>query len=122
MVRNCRVCGVEFNPKPHQIKRGDFACLKCRAEIQRQYAAKHKAQVAHTQAAYGRRTKKQQAARNRVHEAICDGRLIPQPCSVCGAAAEAHHPDYALPLYVIWPCKLHHEQVHHEPAIAKGKA
>lgn len=25
---------------------------------------------------------------------------------------EAHHPDYAKPLRVIWLCKVHHENVH----------
>jgi hypothetical protein len=41
-----------------------------------------------------------------------------QPCAICGnAKAEAHHPDYDLPLSVIWLCRPHH-RAHH--ATVKG--
>jgi hypothetical protein len=45
--------------------------------------------------------------------AIKLGKLIPQPCFVCGAAkVEGHHPDYSAPLDVVWLCKKHHVEVH----------
>lgn len=48
-----------------------------------------------------------------VSNAIKLGKLIPQPCFVCGAAkAEAHHADYSLPLAVTWLCKKHHVETH----------
>jgi hypothetical protein len=34
-------------------------------------------------------------AQHAVNNAIRDGRLIKQPCFVCGSNAHAHHPDYA---------------------------
>jgi hypothetical protein len=41
------------------------------------------------------------------------GRLIPQPCAVCGSnKAEKHHPDYSKPLLVVWLCYFHHQQLH----------
>ena len=52
------------------------------------------------------------AAQTKVSNAIRDGRLIPMPCWVCGAKAEAHHPDYASPLDVVWLCRPHHMQTH----------
>ena len=52
-------------------------------------------------------------ARNAVANAVRDGRLIPQPCEVCGDLnAEAHHDDYLRPLSVQWLCFTHH-RMHH---------
>lgn len=48
-----------------------------------------------------------------VSNAIKLGKLMPQPCFVCGAAkSEAHHADYSLPLAVTWLCKKHHVETH----------
>ena len=52
-------------------------------------------------------------ARWTVHNAIRDGRLLRQPCEVCGAVkVEAHHDDYSKPLDVRWLCRKHHAMVH----------
>lgn len=40
------------------------------------------------------------------------GELTPQPCEVCNARAEAHHPDYDRPEVVRWLCRRHHVQLH----------
>jgi len=55
-------------------------------------------------------------AHTTVNNALRDGRLIRQPCWVCGKQAQAHHPDYDRPLDVVWLCSLHHKQAH---ALAK---
>jgi hypothetical protein len=44
--------------------------------------------------------------------AIRDGRLVREPCEVCGARAQAHHDDYAKPLEVRWLCPMHHAEWH----------
>jgi len=45
--------------------------------------------------------------------AIRDGRLIKQPCEVCGETlVEAHHDDYSKPLDVRWLCRPHHLEHH----------
>lgn len=49
-----------------------------------------------------------------VNNAIRDGRLDRQPCFVCGATAQAHHPDYSAPLAVSWLCAKHHALLHKE--------
>lgn len=50
---------------------------------------------------------------NILHHAINQGKIVPQPCIVCGKApAEAHHCDYNKPLDVIWLCVEHHHEWH----------
>ena len=48
-----------------------------------------------------------------VLEAIHEGRLVRQPCSVCGRKkAEAHHEDYGKPFEIVWLCRKHHTHRH----------
>lgn len=50
-----------------------------------------------------------------VHRAKKAGRLVSQPCEVCGQQkVDAHHDDYSKPLTVRWLCRLHHRAHHAE--------
>ena len=55
-------------------------------------------------------------AHSLVHRAIKAGKLIPQPCKVCGTDKRvvAHHEDYDRPLEVDWYCNRHHQLRHVE--------
>ena len=54
-----------------------------------------------------------------VGNAIRDGRLIRQPCQVCGEEkSQAHHHDYSKPLDVHWLCRKHHLEEHGKVAYA----
>lgn len=56
---------------------------------------------------------KQRKASRDVTNAVRDGRLIRQPCEVCGAdKVEGHHLDYDKTLEVIWLCPTHHREAH----------
>lgn len=53
-------------------------------------------------------------ARSLTRSALKSGRLVKQPCEVCGAVkVEAHHDDYTQPLVVRWLCVDHHNAAHH---------
>ena len=57
------------------------------------------------------------SAKRKVNSAVKSGKLIkPAVCSrtnwLCGGRIEAHHPDYTLPLHVLWLCKTHHQLEH----------
>lgn len=55
------------------------------------------------------------AARGILNNALRDGRLVRQPCEVCGDEnSEGHHEDYSKPLDVIWYCSKHHAERHVE--------
>jgi hypothetical protein len=51
-------------------------------------------------------------ASNLVAHAVRTGKLVPEPCFVCGEKAQAHHPDYSKPLSVTWLCPEHHKAAH----------
>ena len=55
-------------------------------------------------------------AQSKLRLAVKNGEVIPLLCIICGAKAEAHHPDYSRPLDVMWLCPSHHKQAH---ALAK---
>ena len=63
-------------------------------------------------AEYATNYPKRRAAQAAVRYAVRRGKLIPQPCFICGEKAEAHHPDYDAPLSVVWLCPAHHKQAH----------
>jgi hypothetical protein len=45
--------------------------------------------------------------------AVRDGRIVRQPCEVCGKpGAQGHHDDYSKPLDVRWLCSTHHAEHH----------
>lgn len=52
-------------------------------------------------------------AQNAAYKAIRNGRLVREPCEVCGSEkVEAHHDDYSRPLDVRWFCRGHHMALH----------
>jgi hypothetical protein len=49
-----------------------------------------------------------------VRSAIRRGRLVKEPCTMCGTTerVHAHHKDYAKPLDVTWLCAKCHRRIH----------
>ena len=63
--------------------------------------------------AWAERHKEKRAAHVMVGNAVRDGKLIKQPCEVCGSPyVQAHHDDYAKPLDVRWLCVPCHNAHH----------
>lgn len=53
-------------------------------------------------------------ARNRLRHMVRMGRIIKEPCAICGKEqTEGHHPDYNQPLMVVWLCPDCHRQLHY---------
>lgn len=58
---------------------------------------------------------KKYKAHSAVSNAVRDGKLVRQPCDVCGREdSHAHHCDYDKPLDVVWLCPVHHVEWHQE--------
>ncbi len=59
--------------------------------------------------------KERQAAKNAVKYAIRTGKLVREPCFICGSEESvAHHSSYAkdMRLVVTWLCTPHHNEIH----------
>jgi hypothetical protein len=52
-------------------------------------------------------------AERKMRDARKAGRIVTQPCQVCGAPdVHGHHPDHAQPRHVVWLCPPHHRELH----------
>ena len=138
-MRTCCVCGALFEPsgkgyrcspcrreydRAWRIKRKAEG-KPVRGEMPREYFRAHrKVYYARPEArerrnAHMRAYAKAEANRERflarwkVNRALAKGRLVRQPCEVCGALrVHAHHDDYSKPLDVRWLCRQHHDEHH----------
>ncbi len=62
-------------------------------------------------------------ARQKVYRAKKSGKLLPQPCEICGTKEniQAHHPDYKKPLDVMWLCPDDHRKIEIENRLFSSK-
>lgn len=136
-VKTCTKCGAdkplsEFNRRSLSKDGLRYECKSCHTLVSTQYRDRNidhvrvndcrrnklphrraliKTAVANWSATHPERLR----AKNILQGAVASGRINRQPCFVCGELiTEAHHPDYSMPLDVVWLCKRHHEQVHSE--------
>ncbi len=68
------------------------------------------------------RNPEKRKAHDAVAYAVRSGKLVRQPCEVCGATGRihAHHDDYTKPLEVRWLCRNHHAEKHSTPRIGSS--
>ena len=90
-----------------------------RREKQRKYCLKiagpeQRAQNLRATDAYKKRNPEKHRAHGFVKRALKSGKLVRQPCEVCGSSKKirAHHNDYSQPLEVMWLCNDHHIERH----------
>jgi hypothetical protein len=87
--------------------------LKSIYERERNQRPERKAATRRYQIARRQRSPEKYKAHMAVNNAVRDGRLIRQPCRVCGGKAQGHHEDYSKPLEVEWLCFKHHREIGH---------
>jgi hypothetical protein len=65
---------------------------------------------------YFKNNPRRRRAMHAVNNAVRAGRLVRQPCQVCGSEKwiHAHHENYDKPLDVMWLCPAHHKERHKE--------
>jgi hypothetical protein len=52
-------------------------------------------------------------ARNMTYTWIRRGKIIKEPCCICGDInSVAHHENYSKPKEITWLCREHHKQLH----------
>jgi len=95
--------------RKHYIKNRDSYILKAKIYIKE-----------HPEIAFNglKRRRKEHPEKDRarflVLQAIKKGKIVKQPCEVCGTKImiHAHHKDYRYPLMVKWLCPKHHALQH----------
>lgn len=110
MSKYCNLCrktksAVDFHKqksKPDGLQSGCITCKKSRRKYNKSASLKH---VARYKMLYPKKRK----AHKTIQNAVRAGRVVKQPCLVCGdKKSEAHHCDYNKPLDVDWLCRQHH--------------
>ena len=97
----CKMCGKEFQ-----------VCLSRYKEGARKYCSNQCYSKA-KKAPWWSHPEYMLLAKEMLHKAIREGRIIKQVCLVCHSGeSEAHHQDYLEPLEVMWFCKSHHQLWH----------
>jgi hypothetical protein len=109
-VRNCRQCQQIYQQKRYGVPKLRAKQLKANAV----WRKAHPDALARYAKKLDEERPAQLKARNRIAYLIGRGRLIRQPCEICGGEAEGHHDSYAKPHWdtVRWLCKAHHENWH----------
>lgn len=124
----CKSCCYEVNKKYRTSERGKEVRRKeainarlsgKKQERQKRYEKTEKAKLADKRYEQKRyqspNGKARQAAKNAVKYAIRTGKLVKQPCFICGLEESvAHHSSYArdMRLAVTWLCTPHHNEIH----------
>ncbi len=88
-------------------------CLLCHAAYMREWRKTHP---------MNREQKQKDNARSYANVYQRRGKLLKQPCEVCGnLKSEKHHDDYSKPLEVRWLCRKHHLEHHKRLRTPTGK-
>ena len=111
----CKSCQKKYSQRYYQENREDRIATTERWRekntMTEDYRTGRREYARRYRAANPARTK----AQTRVTTEIHAGRLLPQPCILCGDKGVAHHEDYSKPLEIIWLCITHHMSLHRAP-------
>ena len=90
-------------------------CTPCRREYQSAWRKENPGYFTPYKKAWLEANKDRALARERYRYALRSGKIVRQPCEVCGCEeVEGHHEDYSKPLEVRWLCKAHHLEAHEQ--------
>lgn len=123
----CRPCHRQFEAEKRARRKargqrtgGGAVPREYHQEYQRAYSSRPDVKLARAERARARARnpleRHKHKARWLARRAIASGRLVRQPCEICGETrVDAHHDDYGKPLDVRWLCRPHHV-AHHAKA------
>jgi len=80
---------------------------------QLEWKKKNKDKIKQYEDKYRRKNLKKKAIKENTRRKRVIGLISMESCAICDAPkTECHHPDYALPLYVVHLCKHCHRKIH----------
>ncbi len=136
MERNCKICHVT-KPISEFYRDRDRFLLKCKdcikkinaghylevretrlpkmREIAKDYLKNNRERCAEHVRKQRLKYPEKAKARVKLNNAVTAGKIIRQPCEVCGnPKSHGHHHDYSKPFDVKWLCSIHHAQEHYK--------
>jgi hypothetical protein len=113
MSRACHICKKIVELVPHRAARSDYVCRPCYRQRHTEYMRRKRNSSPQPPRLPADLARTQMLARVQTRLLIRRGKMVRQPCEVCGATpAEAHHDDYGKPRDVRWLCPPHHREHH----------
>src|SRR5690349_10806365 len=101
LLGKCKPC-TRADVRHNRVANGDY--YRVYDSMRYHHDPARKANAIQSFAAASKKRPERKQAADLVWRALRRGEIKPQPCWVCGGAAEAHHPDYSRPLDVAWLC------------------
>ena len=124
----CNACRYEYQKAYRQTEKGKLARKKeavnarlsgKKKERQKRYELTDKSKIVAKRYEKKRcntvEGKARLAAKNAVRYALRVGKIVKQPCFICGEVmSQAHHSSYAedMKLNITWLCVAHHNEIH----------
>jgi hypothetical protein len=119
--RNCNCCGKEYRACTGRLRSGTglYCSCKCANTVNQVGSGNGnwKGGISSDNYKYAKRYRQKNPKAYLAHAAVrrakASGKLIPQPCVVCGSTEklECHHEGYDKPLVVVWMCGKHHRML-----------
>jgi hypothetical protein len=108
-LNKCKSCKKEYQ-KEHRLENVEYYRSY---DKQRQKNRDRQKAIQASSLRWRKRNPDKYKAQTAVGNAVRDGKLVKEPCQVCGdQSVHAHHEDYTKPLDVVWLCPKHHSEKH----------
>ena len=105
---HCKLCTNSTSAKNYSANRAELL------EKSREWAKANRESKRASYAKWKAANPIKKKASDLVNSAIKTGRMVRQPCEICGTTkgVHGHHCDYSKPLDVMWLCPAHHTAWH----------
>lgn len=106
------LCYKYFSKKANEL-RSYYYCRDCNKDRRNKYNSVNRDVLNKNVTKSNLKYPEKKYAREQVKSALKTGRLVKQPCGICGEQiSQAHHTDYSKPLEVQWLCSGCHAELH----------
>ena len=114
--KRCESCGILFNARKRDIKRGrgKYCSRRCLAQYGSTVGAMNR-KIWKNIKNEAQHIEMKSVAYKLYNAAVRNGTIVKKPCEICGSTLRVagHHEDYSDPLNVRWLCAKHHVLLHY---------
>ena len=117
-MKTCNRCNKEFSlsefPKNHRMPDGRLKqCKSCKKIADKKWCDENQEYMTKRKREWLINNREKKRAHATVYKKLISGKLVKQPCEICGKVkVDAHHDDYKKRVDVRWLCRKHHLEIH----------